>query len=81
MYPWLQDHPNAPIGQTQLRYTCGHTMRIEFVLIPDPQMTWEMWLYTLTGIKDFLKTYQYVELRFQAWESGAEVGQGRISRI
>lgn len=56
-------------------------MRIEFVLIPDPQMTWEMWLYTLTGIKDFLKTYQYVELRFQAWESGAEVGQGRFSRI
>ena len=47
-------------------------------LMTRPDMTWGMWGETLTGLRQFGESWEFVELRFDIIDGGMTKGSGEI---
>ncbi|KAF6217830.1 hypothetical protein HO133_006241 [Letharia lupina] len=73
--------PDNEIDTQELRYSERYVDRVDMVVRPREEMTWETWRYALLGIGKFMQNWEYVELSFDIVVLGlGRVGIGRLFR-
>ncbi|CAF9941326.1 MAG: hypothetical protein ALECFALPRED_009073 [Alectoria fallacina] len=68
---------DGPIDTEEIQAGSGHSL---LILYPDPRLTWRTWGTTISGIKNFLTDYEFVDCDFDIELLGyrAKFGSGHL---
>lgn len=54
--------PNARIDMEEIQ---ANSNRVHLILRPDARLTWSMWGTTITGIRDWVELYEFLDCDFE----------------
>ena len=80
----LADAANHPsdekIGTKKKEYSRSFIKRVDVVLLPEEEMSWQMWRWTVLGLDTFMQMWENVWLSYDVEVAGYEerVGTGYV---